>query len=168
LDGTAHTEIWYYPNNPGGIASADFGVSPGSLIAFAQMSEWSGVVTASPLDQTGTLTVSTPIKNPTISTSGATSAANELVSPVGEPNAKLFAVGPNTSGWGAGAFARPGTNAAPFRENDALARRILGVLAEDLGADVERGGVARVDAEYGDVETAAASAASGKAHPWNN
>ena len=96
------------------------------------------------------------------------SAANELVSPVGEPNAKLFAVGPNTSGWGAGAFARPGTNAAPFRENDALARRILGVLAEDLGADVERGGVARVDAEYGDVETAAASAASGKAHPWNN
>jgi hypothetical protein len=84
------------------------------------------------------------------------SAANEIVSHVGERNPKLFAVGPNTSGWGAGAFARPGTIAAPFRENDALARRILGVLAADL-----RG-------EPGDVETAAASAASGKVHQWNN
>ncbi|HLQ16978.1 MAG TPA: pilus assembly protein TadG-related protein [Candidatus Eisenbacteria bacterium] len=79
LSDTAHTEIWYYPNNPGGIASADFGVNPTSLSAFAQMSEWSGVVTASPLDQTGTLTVSSPVTNPTISTGGATSVANELV-----------------------------------------------------------------------------------------
>ncbi|MGY4541134.1 hypothetical protein ACVWY0_001042 [Arthrobacter sp. UYNi723] len=39
-------------------------------------------------------------------------------------------MGPGTSGWGAGAFARPGTNAAPFRENDALARTVLGVAAE--------------------------------------
>ena len=39
--------------------------------------------------------------------------------------AACSASGPGTSGWGAGAFARPGTNAAPFRENDALARRIL-------------------------------------------
>lgn len=54
---------------------------------------------------------------------------NELLSPVGERRSRLFGVGPGTSGWGAGAFARPGTNAAPFRENDALARRILTVLA---------------------------------------
>jgi uncharacterized NAD(P)/FAD-binding protein YdhS len=54
---------------------------------------------------------------------------NELLSPVGERRPRLFGVGPGTSGWGAGAFARPGTNAAPFRENDALARRILTVLA---------------------------------------
>lgn len=54
---------------------------------------------------------------------------NELLSPVGERHPRLFGVGPGTSGWGAGAFARPGTNAAPFRENDALARRILAVLA---------------------------------------
>jgi hypothetical protein len=40
---------------------------------------------------------------------------------------RIFAIGPGTSGWGAGAFARPGTNAAPFRENDALARTILSV-----------------------------------------
>ena len=54
---------------------------------------------------------------------------NEILSPVGEPRLRLFGVGPGTSGWGAGAFARPGTNAAPFRENDALARRILTVMA---------------------------------------
>lgn len=58
------------------------------------------------------------------------SAHNELISPVGERRERLFGVGPGTSGWGAGAFARPGTNAAAFRENDALARRILNLLAE--------------------------------------
>ena len=58
------------------------------------------------------------------------SAHNELISPVGERRERLFGVGPGTSGWGAGAFARPGTNAAPFRENDALARRILNLLAK--------------------------------------
>jgi hypothetical protein len=76
---TAHTQIWYYPNNPGGITSADFGVSPASLKAVAQMSEWSGAATASPLDQTGTLTVSPALPVATIATGGATSMANELV-----------------------------------------------------------------------------------------
>ena len=79
LDGTAHVEIWYYPNNPGGISSAAFGVSPNSINAVAQMSEWSGVATVSPLDQSGSLTVSSSTKTPTISTSAATTAANELV-----------------------------------------------------------------------------------------
>lgn len=58
---------------------------------------------------------------------------HELLSPVGERRARLFGIGPGTSGWGAGAFARPGTNAAPFRDNDALARRILTVLAGHPG-----------------------------------
>jgi uncharacterized NAD(P)/FAD-binding protein YdhS len=58
------------------------------------------------------------------------SSAHQLVGRGGSPQSRLFGVGPGTSGWGAGAFARPGTNAAPFRENDALARRILTVLAE--------------------------------------
>ena len=79
LDGTAHVEIWYYANNPGGISSAAFGVSPNSLDTVAQMTEWSGVATVSPLDQTGSLTVSANTKTPTISTSAATTAANELV-----------------------------------------------------------------------------------------
>ncbi|BCW50246.1 FAD/NAD(P)-binding protein [Arthrobacter sp. StoSoilB13] len=57
------------------------------------------------------------------------SGNHQVLSPVGTAQDTLFAVGPWTSGWGAGAFARPNTNAAPFRENDALARRILGTLA---------------------------------------
>ncbi len=57
------------------------------------------------------------------------SGNHEVLSSVGTPQRGLFAVGPWTSGWGAGAFARPNTNAAPFRENDALARRILSTVA---------------------------------------
>ena len=57
------------------------------------------------------------------------SSSHEVLAPDGGRQAGLFAVGPWTSGWGAGAFARPGTNAAPFRENDALARRLLAELS---------------------------------------
>lgn len=67
---------------------------------------------------------------------------HELVNPVGELQPRLFGVGPGTSGWGAGAFARPGTNAAPFRENDALARRILAVLADDHARRTAQGAAA--------------------------
>lgn len=59
---------------------------------------------------------------------------HELLNGDGRANGRLFGVGPVTSGWGAGAFARPGTNAAPFRENDALARTVLGVAAELVSA----------------------------------
>jgi len=58
------------------------------------------------------------------------SAAHRLVGADGQPSPTLFGIGPGTSGWGAGAFARPNTNAAPFRENDALARTILGVARD--------------------------------------
>ncbi|MDP9890250.1 FAD/NAD(P)-binding protein [Pseudarthrobacter enclensis] len=58
------------------------------------------------------------------------SAQHHVVDANGEPQATLFGIGPGTSGWGAGAFARPNTNAAPFRENDALARTILGVARD--------------------------------------
>ena len=78
LDGTAHAQIWYYPNNPGGITSAAFGVSPSSINAVGQMSEWRNVATVSPLDQTGTLTAASNQLTATISTSGATTVANEL------------------------------------------------------------------------------------------
>jgi hypothetical protein len=78
-DGAAHTAIWYYPNNPGGIASASFGVTPNTLQAMAQMTEWSGVAAASPLDQIGSTTISSQVKNATVTTAGAMSAANELV-----------------------------------------------------------------------------------------
>ncbi|PNH82214.1 hypothetical protein CXZ05_14650 [Arthrobacter sp. AFG20] len=52
-------------------------------------------------------------------------SGHQMVGRGGDTRSRLFGIGPGTSGWGAGAFARPGTNAAPFRENDALARRIL-------------------------------------------
>ncbi|MFC0250190.1 FAD/NAD(P)-binding protein [Citricoccus parietis] len=46
------------------------------------------------------------------------------------PARRLFAVGAGATGWGQGAFARPRSNAAPFRDTDALARSILATLAE--------------------------------------
>ena len=61
------------------------------------------------------------------------SSRHQLVDAEGRAQATLFGIGPGTSGWGAGAFARPNTNAAPFRENDALARSILAV-ARDAAA----------------------------------
>ncbi|MFC7846884.1 FAD/NAD(P)-binding protein [Arthrobacter sp. NPDC057388] len=54
---------------------------------------------------------------------------HEIVGRGGERGSRLFGIGPGTSGWGAGAFARPNTNAAPFRENDALARKILDAVS---------------------------------------
>jgi hypothetical protein len=77
-DGAAHTDIWYYPNNPGGITNATWGVSPASINAFAQMTEWNGAAVA-PLDQTGSITISSQVKNATVTTAGAMTAANELV-----------------------------------------------------------------------------------------
>jgi hypothetical protein len=71
------TEIWYYPNNPGGIASATFNL--GFNKGVAQLSEWRNVATSSPLDQTGTRVDSSGNTFSTVSTSGATSVANELV-----------------------------------------------------------------------------------------
>ncbi|SEE02423.1 FAD-NAD(P)-binding [Arthrobacter alpinus] len=57
-------------------------------------------------------------------------ASHQVVGPSGEQAKTLFAVGPGTSAWGSGAFARPNSNAAPFRDNDALARLVLHALAE--------------------------------------
>lgn len=57
-------------------------------------------------------------------------AERRVVGPDGSARAWLFAVGAGVSGWGGGAFARPHSNAAPFRDTDALARSLLGTLAE--------------------------------------
>lgn len=78
-NGASHSEIWYYPNNPGGITSVNFGVTPGSVNAIAQLSEWRNVAAASPLDQSGNTPVATSQSSATVSTSAATTAANDLV-----------------------------------------------------------------------------------------
>jgi hypothetical protein len=95
------------------------------------------------------------------------SAHNELISPVGERRERLFGVGPGTSGWGAGAFARPGTNAAPFRENDALARRILNLLADpnDGRANKDQADSEPANTGPADVGQAVPQAAAGGKDP---
>jgi hypothetical protein len=77
--GAARSEIWYYPNNPGGITTAAFGISPASVLAVAQLTEWRNVVAAAPLDKTGTTFVAANALTATISTSAATTSANDLV-----------------------------------------------------------------------------------------
>ncbi|MBD7994744.1 FAD/NAD(P)-binding protein [Arthrobacter sp. Sa2CUA1] len=57
-----------------------------------------------------------------------------LVGADGGTRPGLYAVGPATSGWGGGAFARPNSNAAPFRDSDALARQILTDVAAPASA----------------------------------
>ncbi|MEJ1180014.1 MULTISPECIES: FAD/NAD(P)-binding protein [unclassified Pseudarthrobacter] len=69
------------------------------------------------------------------------SGNHQLVDAEGRAQDRIFGIGPGTSGWGAGAFARPGTNAAPFRENDALARHVLTVVAGIYAADPSGGAV---------------------------
>ncbi len=71
----SRSEIWYYPNNPGGISSAGFGV-PNAAIA--QMTEWQNALAVSPLDRTGTLSANTQ-SSATLSTSAATTVADDLV-----------------------------------------------------------------------------------------
>src|SRR5437763_8652068 len=69
--GEGRSEIWYYPNNPGGISSVTFTMNPATVNGNAQLSEWLGVAVASPLDQSGSSTVAVP----TTTTSNATGGA---------------------------------------------------------------------------------------------
>ena len=77
--GEGRSEIWYYPNNPGGISSITFTMNPATIAGNAQMSEWSGVDTATPLDQSGSSTVLVPTASTVIATSGAMAQTGELV-----------------------------------------------------------------------------------------
>jgi len=77
--GGSHTAIWYLQGNPGGLNNLDFGVDPASVDAVGQLTEWSGVATTSALDQAGTLAVGTNQATVNLSTTGATTTANELV-----------------------------------------------------------------------------------------
>ncbi len=78
--GEGWNQIWYLPgvSNLGGSTTAAFKVTPGSIDYEAQMTEWSGVLAAAPLDQTGTRAV-TPAATTASVTSGATIFGNELV-----------------------------------------------------------------------------------------
>jgi Putative Flp pilus-assembly TadE/G-like len=75
--GSGRTEIWYYPNAPA-TSSATWTINPANINCEAQMTEWSGAATVSPLDQTGTST--TPLStSASVSTAGATAQSGEVV-----------------------------------------------------------------------------------------
>ena len=77
--GEGRSEIWYYPNNPGGINSTTFTMNPATIGGNAQISEWLGVATAAPLDQSGTLAVPVATTTTVIATVGAMTQSSELV-----------------------------------------------------------------------------------------
>ncbi|HEX6341341.1 FAD/NAD(P)-binding protein [Umezawaea sp.] len=62
---------------------------------------------------------------------------NRLIGRNGEPHPRRFALGPFTTGRAFAAFARPGTNAPGFRQNDVVARALLRLLAEEGSGDAE-------------------------------
>jgi hypothetical protein len=69
------TQIWYYANNPGGISSVKFSLSASDTVR-AQLAEWSGIATATPLNATGTGTQTA--NSTTLAVSATTAAPNEL------------------------------------------------------------------------------------------
>src|SRR2546430_1305924 len=76
--GEGWNQIWYRANNPGGITTAQWTVLPASKNVVAQMTEWSGVLAALPLDRTGTTTIGVASLNATVATA-ALAQAGELV-----------------------------------------------------------------------------------------
>ncbi|MGM1062940.1 FAD/NAD(P)-binding protein [Saccharothrix sp. Mg75] len=68
---------------------------------------------------------------------GVSAADSRLVDAAGVPHARRFAVGPYTTNAAFAAFARPGTNAPAFRQNDEVARAVLRLLAADAALDRE-------------------------------
>lgn len=70
-------EIWYYPSSPGGITTATFTL-PGGAFGYGQLTEWKNVSSVAPLDRIGAVNIGTATPSATVSTSAATSVANEL------------------------------------------------------------------------------------------
>ena len=94
----AETEIWYYANNPGGITSASFSIGNSSSSA-GQLSEWSGVAVSSPVDKTGTATV-TLGNSASPATSAATTVAGELAVTAAAPYITVASTATYTPGAG--------------------------------------------------------------------
>jgi signal peptidase len=75
--GEGRNEIWYYPNNPGGLTTVTFTLAAGNG-GLGQVTEWKNVSKVAPLDKTGTVSVAVNNVNATVSTSAAVTLANEL------------------------------------------------------------------------------------------
>jgi hypothetical protein len=76
LSGDGRVEVWYYPNNPGGISSAAF-TSSSCAGSAGQLSEWSGAALSGVLNRTGTATASAAT-SVTVSSSASTAVSGEL------------------------------------------------------------------------------------------
>jgi hypothetical protein len=71
-------DIWYYPNNPGGITSATFTTSGSGGAVAGELTEWNGVALGSPLDTTGSTTCGSATSCSVSASSGTTSLPNDV------------------------------------------------------------------------------------------
>ena len=90
-------QIWYYLNVSAGITSVTFNTGSSGANSIAQLSEWSGVATSSPLDQTGTASNTNGNTSLTITTTGNISAAGELAITSFDTNSGLSSFAPGTN-----------------------------------------------------------------------
>jgi WxL domain surface cell wall-binding len=71
-------ELWYLPNTSAGTTSVTFNTGSAGANSLAQVSEWRGVATTSPLDQTGTQSSGSASTTLGVSTSGNIAVPGEL------------------------------------------------------------------------------------------
>jgi len=91
-------QLWYYPNVSSGLTSFTFTNPPNGGNFLAQVSEWSGVATSNPLDQTGTNSNSGGNTTLSVTTSGALASAAELAVTAFETTTGISSFTPG-SGW---------------------------------------------------------------------
>jgi hypothetical protein len=96
--GTGPIEIWYDTNASAGVTSVEFGTGSSGANSLAQLSEWSGVATASALDQIGTKAGETASTSLTVSTTGNLASAGEAAITAFGTSAGLTSYAPG-SGW---------------------------------------------------------------------
>ena len=160
-DATAgRSEIWYYPNNPGGISSVTFTINPANIGATAQMSEWQNVDVVAPLDQTGATTAPTNQLTATVTTAAAqTATGTATVAIYPAPDATITAASALTNGATTANYTY--TNLSPVLVNAGTPAAIIfnlptgdgdnqAILEDDTGAVA---GVSQIRSGNGTFET---------------
>jgi hypothetical protein len=100
-------ELWYKPNTAAGVTSVAFKTGSSGANSIAQLTEWRGVATSSPIDQTGTATSASTSTSLAVSTTGNVSATGELAVTGFDTAAGLSSFAPG-SGW-ASLLSEPGS-----------------------------------------------------------
>jgi hypothetical protein len=91
-------ELWYKPNTSAGVTSVPFATGSSGANSILQVSEWSGVATSSPLDQTGTQYTSSASTTLGVTTSGTLASSGELAVTGFDTSSGLSSFTP-ASGW---------------------------------------------------------------------